>query len=499
MANVLDWLLILGFGAWAYMVAKKKRRDEVGWTIVAAIAFYLPGYAVQEIVFPKLAPGFGWPETWQKPAGFLVGSIAALLVDLYLTLFAKLLPEPIVPEGEAQPVPRGDGTLEPPPDEEGAAPPATIAEPGAQDAAPRVSYRALAAQFWPTLVALGALGVTFLPWKALCGTLGVDCELADPLAGTRYFVFPAIVGTAFWRWRGRFIEGLIAAVLATVFVPSFQWMVWRWGRGSSYYSHGYLIPFVVAWLIWMNRRRLATLQAKDDLRGIGLIVLVAGLLLLLMGTFIRAFSVQGVSFVVLLCGLVFFLAGRAISRILLFPLLFVITMVPMPMHVVEKLTFRLKMFASTASVWLVDALRAVGVHDHMVIKDGSYIRWEVGEKMDHIIVGDVCSGLRSLIALIAFGALFAYIAKLSLFRKTILFGAAVPISVLANMWRIVTLTFIACRWGSESAHGWVHDVTGYGIFAVAFVLFFTFERVLRKFEPDLARTDAPAGRDPAAT
>jgi exosortase len=275
-------------------------------------------------------------------------------------------------------------------------------------------------------------------------------------------------------------------------------MEWRWGRGSSYYSHGYLIPFVVWWLVHMNRERLARLEARGDFTFFGGSVLAFGLVLLLLGAYIRACSLQAFSLIVVLCGLVFFLCGRKVSRVVLFPLLFLFTMVPLPMQTVSRLTFALKNLATEASVHVVSLLRAVGLHDYIVIQDGSFVRWETADKaLDEIVIGDVCSGLRSLIALIAFGALFAYIAKLSLARKLVLFAAAVPIAMLANMWRIVTLTFIGCRWGSEHAHGWVHDVTGYGIFAVAFILFFAFERFLRVFEPKDAPPTGPATPQPA--
>jgi len=503
MANVLDIVLLIGFGAWAYLMAKKKQRDEVGWAMVAAIAFFLPGYAMQEVVFPALVKHYGWSEalqgTWQKPAGFIAGSVVALAVNLYLTFLARALLAPEAPGGGEPPAGEGgpgaagggaaggEGGKSP-----AAGPPVqqmAIAQPGAPGGAAALDPRALFARFWPVLVPLGLFLAAFLP--AATEAIGRG-EAIDPGKDPRFFLLVPVVGLFFWRLRGRALEGVVAAVFTLMYVPAIGWMEWRWGRGSSYYSHGYLIPLVVGWLVWMNRRRLATLEAKDDLRGTGLAVLIAGLLLLLVGAFVRAFFVQGTSLVVAAFGLVFFFYGAAISRILLFPLAFIATMIPMPMHLVEKLTFRLKIFASVLSVWLVDLLRVVGIHDNVVVRDGSYIRWETSaEAMDFIIVGDVCSGLRSLIALLAFGALFAYMAKLSLARKLLLFAAAVPISILANMWRIVTLTFIACRWGSEASHGWVHDVTGYGIFAVAFVLFFAFERVLHRFGPDAADPEPP--------
>jgi len=511
MAELLDILFLVVFGGWAYLAAKKAGRDEVGWAIAAALAFYVPGYAAQHVVLPRLAEKFSWSaevvEGWSRPVGFIVGGLCALILDLYATLFLKPI-TPSSPPGEGPEAPGGADSGRP----DQGPPQAQMAAAG--EAALALDPQVLLARFWPVAIAAAVFALAFVP--AVCRGL-LDWAPEDPSRDYRFFLLVPAVGLFFWRLRGRPLDGVLAAVLTVAYVPALGWMQWRWGRGSSYYSHGYLIPLVVGWLVWQQRERLAETEARGDLRAVGLVVLALGLLLLLAGTFIRAFFIQGVSLVVTICGVVFFLCGKAISKRLLFPLLFTLTMVPMPMHVVEKFTFKLKMFAAAASVRVVDALRGVGLHPYVVVQDGSRLRWEadeatiararellararageelpegVGEEslrtitekgLDEIVVGDVCSGLRSLIALLAFGALFAYLAKLSLTRKLILFAAAVPIAILANMWRIVTLTLVACYHGSEATHGSVHDMTGYGIFVVAFILFFLFERVLRKFEP----------------
>ena len=547
-AKVLDVVLLVFFGAWAYLVARKKNRDEVGWAIVAAVAFFVPGYIVQEAVFPALMKSYGWgeavKESWQKPSGFLVGGLCSLVVCLVVTFFRPPLPAPEKREGEGDGPPSGGkegggdegsggGAEEQPegqaegggaPDAGGAEPPVeqqmAVATPGGA-AVGVLDPQALARRFWPVAIPLAAFVLVLIPAMGQA-TFGPPPE--NPADDPRYFLLPLVLGVFFWRLRGRPVEGVIAALFTLMYVPAIAWMQWRWGRGSSYYSHGYLIPVVVGWLIWQQRGRLAKLGARDDLRVLGLAVLLGGLAMLVGGTFLRTYSVQGVSFVVVLCGTLFFLCGRAVSKALLFPLAFTVTMIPLPMHMVERLTFKLKMFATMFSVWTMDLLRAVGLHNYLVVQDGSYIRWEASppvlEKlralsaemaaagagaeemeavhkvldtgMDKIIIGDVCSGLRSLIALLAFGALFAYLSKMSMARRLLLFAAAVPISVLANMWRIVTLAFIACALGSHATHGWVHDFTGYGIFAVAFVLFFGFERVLRAFEPKEGGGASPA-------
>ena len=50
------------------------------------------------------------------------------------------------------------------------------------------------------------------------------------------------------------IKRIFAAVVFLVsYVPTFIWMWDRWFARDSYYSHGILIPFVTAVLIWQKR------------------------------------------------------------------------------------------------------------------------------------------------------------------------------------------------------------------------------------------------------
>ncbi len=116
MANLLDIVLIVAFGGWAYRVAKRKGRDEVGWLLIAAAAFWVSGYAMEQVIFPSLAPKLGWPEGWAKPSGFIFGALVALAVDLYLTFLAPPLPPPRA--GGGQPPEGGGGQPTPPKDEE---------------------------------------------------------------------------------------------------------------------------------------------------------------------------------------------------------------------------------------------------------------------------------------------------------------------------------------------------------------------------------------------
>ena len=553
MAQLLDIICIVFLGGWAYLVAKRKNRDEVGWAMAVAATFYIFGLAANQVAFPKLLDAGAFSalgsanllgekfdtqgqdpvppelaekvrlqarqEQWQTASGFVVGVPCGILLNLILTFLIRPLPTSEQrPPGGPPPTAAGDGS---PPKDEQPERPADSAEGDApaqeMAAAPpdsSVQLGALVARFWPVLIPAALFAALFVP--GVSTKLRLNPPANDPTKDVRFFLLVPTLGILFWRLRGRALEGILAGLFTLAFVPAITTMEWRWSKSDSYYSHGYLIPVVVAALLWRQRKRLAAAGARGDFRVGGLLILGFGLFLHVAGCFIRMNAAQYLAFVAVLVGLVAFLYGRAVTRLVAFPLLFTIAMLPMPMAQVQSYTFRLKTFATSGSCHIVNALRAVGLHPYKVRRVGSQVKWPMSEAVwdtlsarlaeldergaadgarakelvqalvsdeDKIIVGDVCSGLRSLIALTAFGALFAYVTRLSLARRLILFAASVPIALLANMWRIVTLTFIACFWGSTATHGWVHDVTGYGIFAVAFVLFFGLERVLQKFEP----------------
>lgn len=510
LAALLDVVFLVVFGGWAYCVAKKKRRDEVGWLLIAAAAFWVPGYAMEQVIFPFLAEKLGWtPEcqaVWQKPSAFIFGGFCSLLACLYLTFLLKPLPPS--EGGAASGPPAGEGGAGGGPGNlpvSGTGGTPTQQAPGPQageGGAARQELQAAAqeevfplraggplgylARYWPAgIIVLMYLLPTFDAVAQIMPRLGFTRIQGGPYPPYREFAVPFLVGAQMWLLTRRLAPTLLCGLFCAAFVPELNWMEWEWSRGSSYYSHGYLVPFITLWLVWGIRGKLAKLRPSDDLRGWGLFTLGFGLFLLLAGAYLRRGSIQGASLIVTLCGLIFFLYGRAISKALLFPLLFTISMIPMSMWTLNQFTFPLKMFATAGTVKVVNSLHAIGLHPCPVAQRGSDVVWQKADGTeDHLTVAEACSGLKSLIALLTFGALLAYLAKLSLRHKIVLFLAGIPVSLLANMWRIVTLTVVGGRWGSAVARpdGWVHDSTGLGIFAVAFVLFFCFERVLMHFD-----------------
>ena len=95
-----------------------------------------------------------------------------------------------------------------------------------------------------------------------------------------------------------------------------------------------------------------------------------------------------------------------------------------------------------------------------------------------LVIGNPCSGLRSLLALMALGSLFAHLYKGALWKRLVLFAATIPIALFSNILRVTALSLVAGHYGSDAATGIVHDVSGIFVFVIALVLLFGLGRLL---------------------
>ena len=193
---------------------------------------------------------------------------------------------------------------------------------------------------------------------------------------------------------------------------------------------------------------------------------------------------SGYAFIGVLVGLVLVLWGREALRRLWFPLVFLAFMVPLPEVTISRLNFRLKMLAADVGVAMANF---VGI---IAEQSGNRVFLGGGKAL---VVANVCNGLRTLMSLLAFGALYAYVCRLRGAWRLLLFGTTVPVAIVSNSIRIVTLIVVADLWSVESATGWYHDTSGVLIFVVAFLMMFGLERLILWVRQVLGR---PAAVEP---
>jgi len=247
------------------------------------------------------------------------------------------------------------------------------------------------------------------------------------------------------------------------------WMYIRCTGIDSYYSHAFLIPLISAYLIWQKKDQLRNLESSTTWWGLGIVSIAV--LLHVLGTILYIFSISGFSIFFLIIGTVLFLFGKGITKAIAFPLAFLIFMFPIPLAVLTAITFPLKVLVAKTGVQIVEWF---GIP---VVREGFNIIIPGG----NLVVGNPCSGLRSLIAFMALGAVLAYLVDTSLPKKVTLFLLSIPIAILSNIIRVPILILVSHYYGLKAASPesvW-HVATGLLVFVVGFMLFLTASKCLR--------------------
>jgi exosortase len=82
-------------------------------------------------------------------------------------------------------------------------------------------------------------------------------------------------------------------------------------------------------------------------------------------------------------------------------------------------------------------------------------------------VADPCSGIRSLVALVALTSLYGYVTMSRIWKKWVLFLSSIPLAVVGNLARITTVALVAQGFGQDLAMKVYHDYSGYIVFSLA--------------------------------
>jgi exosortase len=152
------------------------------------------------------------------------------------------------------------------------------------------------------------------------------------------------------------------------------------------------------------------------------------------------------------------------------------------------LAARLRILSSSLAV---NILNTIGIG---AIRSGTaiYSNMAGGFELD---VADPCSGLRSLLAMTALTAVYAYFTQKTLLKKWVLFATSIPLAVAGNIARIVTIAIVYESIGGRLAIGLYHDYSGYILFTAAIsmmvvigsVLNMDFSEVVAKWKSVLLR------------
>lgn len=260
---------------------------------------------------------------------------------------------------------------------------------------------------------------------------------------------------------------LMALLLVLLYAPVLRGLVVQWHEGD--YSHGFLVPIFSAYLVHRRRNTLAAVPRKPSL--LGLLVVVGSQGLYLLGSLGAELFLTRVSLIFTICGLVIYFLGWAGMRALAFPLGFLFLMVPLPALVYNEIVFPLQLLASR---FATTCLKATGIVP--VVREGNllilpYYTLELVE---------ACSGIRSLMSLVALAVAYGYMAEKRIIVRILLVALMVPTAVMSNGFRVMVTAVLTRSGGPKAAEGFLHAFSGWVLFLAAAMCLFLIHGLIIK-------------------
>lgn len=265
-----------------------------------------------------------------------------------------------------------------------------------------------------------------------------------------------------WVWQTAALAILIVFLYHEIVARMFR----NWWEDPNF-SHGFLIPLFSGFLIWRQWKQLAQIPVSPSWTGI--IVVAGSLNILVVGVLGVEMFLSRSSLVFLAAGLVILFLGWNHFKAILFPWAFLFLMIPIPVIIFNQAAFPLQLLASQFASGLLELL---GVP---VLREGNVIHLPAMP----LEVAEACSGIRSLMSLVALAVIYGYLLEPKISRRMVLAGAAVPIAVVANGLRVVGTGLLVYWWDPEKALGFFHTFSGWLIFIVSLAMLFGLHGAVR--------------------
>jgi exosortase B len=261
--------------------------------------------------------------------------------------------------------------------------------------------------------------------------------------------------------------GALAASFLLAYLPTYVTLA-RGPWQTEQEGHGPLIMLAAVWLAWQQRGKLASAALKPAPVA-GWVILLISLILMAVTRSQNILMIEVATQIPVLLGCVLLVGGWSLALIFAFPLAFLVFALPPPGWVLDAFTVPLKLWVSDIVTNFLYALDYPIAQNGVMIMIGPY----------ELMVKDACSGMNSIFALSAIGVFYVHeFVHDNWARKSILILAIIPITILANFFRVLALVLGSYYFGVDRVEGMFHDLTGIALFVFALVLFFLLDSAM---------------------
>lgn len=227
----------------------------------------------------------------------------------------------------------------------------------------------------------------------------------------------------------------------------------EWGRAD--FDYCYLIPFVMAYLVWERRGELLSTPSKASWAGLWAFGVAVFFLLLgeLGGEFLSLY----ISLWFAILGVCWTLLGWRKLKVVLFALFLLAMAFPPPNYLYSRLTLGMQLLSTRLGV---EFLHLLGIPAY---REGNVI--DMGFTQLEVVAA--CSGLRFLIPLVIVGMLLTYYFREKWWKRTLLMLFTLPLAIAMNGLRIGLSGVLARSYGPGIVEGAAHDAMGWVMFLLS--------------------------------
>ena len=240
----------------------------------------------------------------------------------------------------------------------------------------------------------------------------------------------------------------LGAIFVWSYWPTLNGLAALWSSDPTY-SHGFLVPFVVAALIW--QRRSLPVKSDSSRPWISVMLIVSGLVLRLVGARFYFEWLEWLSILPSLAG-IGTLCGGCLTWKRAWPgVAFLVFLLPLPYRLEVALAEPLRNVATFASTY---SLQTCG---YPAVVEGNVIVIN-GVRLD---VAEALNGLRMFVAFFAASVAVAGFVPCPAWERTLIVLSAIPIAVICHVVRVTVTAALYETIGAEWAHRVFHDLAGW--------------------------------------
>jgi len=264
------------------------------------------------------------------------------------------------------------------------------------------------------------------------------------------------------HWIGAAALGMIC-----VLVTSASWTdMLNTGITDEESGHILLVPFVVAWLVWIRRHRLR--QCPVSARWVGCLMVAFGWIAWSFGYRTGQHTYRDFGAILALSGSIVSVTGVAVLRRLAPAFVALIFLIPIWPARRQQIAWPLQV----VTAYLTEiSCQVLGID---VVRRGNVLNINGID----VAVAEACNGMRMIITLLLVTYVYAFITPLRSYVRAIILVAGAPVAVACNVIRLVPTVWVFGHASHTFAERF-HDITGWLMIGVAFLLLIGCVRMLR--------------------